>query len=76
MTVSVAAAAAAAAATATAGGGGGLGGYQLGGEFCSAFAKSVKTHVGSLAQVGRVKGQQFSAQRMEQEKLSEKQVRG
>jgi hypothetical protein len=28
------------------------GGYQLGGECCSAFAKSVKAHVAALANIG------------------------
>jgi len=28
------------------------GGYQLGGEYCSAFAKSVKAHVAALATEG------------------------
>ena len=42
------------------------GGYQLGGEYCSAFARSVKAHVASMT-FGAHTAVQFSEQEMERE---------
>ena len=49
------------------------GGYQIGGEFCSAFAKSVKTHVASLIRGNKTTAPYDQAE-MECEKLYENEI--
>ena len=51
------------------------GGYQLGGEFCSAFAKSVKSHVSTLCCPALNTSQcTYNPLEMEKEKAEEIQV--
>ena len=50
------------------------GGYQLGGEFCSAFAKSVKAHVAALASEG-AKNVPYDPRDEEAEAAIEREVR-
>lgn len=51
------------------------GGYQLGGEYCSAFAKSVKCHVATLCSPGlRSSEVKYDSQEAEKEKNEERAV--
>jgi hypothetical protein len=53
------------------------GGYQLGGEFCSSFAKSVKSHVSTLCSPGLASSAavRYDPLEAEREKQEERQVR-
>ena len=50
------------------------GGYQLGGEYCSSFAKSVKTHVSTLVRGAKTLEARYSQADAEREKAIEREL--
>lgn len=50
------------------------GGYQLGGEYCSSFAKSVKTHVSTLVRGAKTLEAQYSQADADREKAIEREI--